>query len=136
MPNVFDFDAFRAEHEGEPLVVKGLFGKDWTLPGVGQIPATNMLMLQRKALEMQIKAEEFGLSSYGDDEDVPAALLPMAMDLAQTQRELYLGAENVKTWMEAGISDEALRALLDWAEKEHEGTNDDDDDEESDAEGN
>lgn len=119
MAKTFDFDKFEAEHKAEPLIVHNLFGQDWELPGVGQIPAREMLRAQRKSMEMMKLAKKHKVDLDDPESEVPAELVPFMLEMYEIQMHTYLGKENVEAWHEKGITDEALKAILDWAMTEH-----------------
>lgn len=116
MTRTYDFDAW--DGDGEPIEIV-LFGQEWQLPGVGQIPARDMLRSQRKALEMSRLAKEHGIDDLDAEDDLPVELVEPMLELYQIQQNMYLGQENVEAWLERDISEPRLKAILAWARAQH-----------------
>ena len=116
----FDFDAWEAEHQQQPIRFH-LFGRDWDLPG--DVPAATMLKMQK----LELIAE--------------TGVVPDGVDLADLSVEAlvgdFVGADVLAEWLGMGIKQRTLQAIAGRLYALHNGArlNTDDTDEETPGDG-
>ena len=102
-----DLDAFLAEQDAKPIVVK-VFGEEWELPP--SPPADAMLRVQR-ILTLTLDAQE-RLRQLGPDAEVPEDLREI-LEFDQRQHAVaLLGEDNLNELLARGLRHDGLNYLL------------------------
>lgn len=105
--NYIDLDAYLAEQDAKPIIVK-VFGDEWHLPP--SPPADTMLRVQRM-ISIMLDAQD-RLRKLGPDADVPEDLLEaLTFDQRQYAADL-LGEETLDSLLKRGLNHDGLTHLL------------------------
>jgi hypothetical protein len=120
-----DFEAFDDDAAGRPIIVKNLLGRNWELPGIGELPADFTMKQSKLMIKAARHARSLGLDIHNEDPEKRDSLPQSVMlELAElmSDEEMYaalLGQDNLDQMRELGITERKLRKLITWVQQQH-----------------